>query len=167
LGLRPAPNRLFQMPLCTLLSLLDLSMCFFFHNLGLAPPCVHSGPYQLGSPRPPQSSSPQHDVPTVPLTHNGGFPYSPRIRKRLLITRRSSSGNRLLMERIRPGTSLCDQVVSGRPRPESIVIPASPRFGLKTINTTRIDLRGRVTDCNSRGGFPDEKLMLAGEIEVE
>ena len=42
-----------------------------------------------------------------------------------------------------------------------------PRFGLKTINTTRIDLGGRVADCNSRGGFPDEKLMLAGEIEVE
>jgi hypothetical protein len=40
-------------------------------------------------------------------------------------TPRSSSGNRLLMGGIRPGTSLCDQVVSGRPRQESIVMPAS------------------------------------------
>ena len=32
-------------------------------NLGLAPPYVHGTPYKLGSPRPPQSSSPQHAVP--------------------------------------------------------------------------------------------------------
>ena len=46
---------------------------------GLLPPYVLGTPYKLGSPRPPQSSSPQHAVQGFPLTHNGGFPYTPSI----------------------------------------------------------------------------------------
>jgi len=46
---------------------------------GSPPPCVHGISYQLGRPRPPQSSSTQHPVPGFPLTRNGGFPYVPAI----------------------------------------------------------------------------------------
>jgi len=37
-------------------------------------------------PRPPQSSGPQHAVPSLPLTHKGGIPYTPAHLKQVLIT---------------------------------------------------------------------------------
>ena len=67
-------------------SALFRSKCRLSANLGLAPPYVHGTPYQLAGARPPQSSSPQHAVPGFPLTHNGGFPYTPSHLKRVLIT---------------------------------------------------------------------------------
>jgi len=55
-------------------------------NRGVAPPCVHSGPYQLGCPGPPQSSSPQHPVPGFSLTPKGQSPHTPGQLKRVSIT---------------------------------------------------------------------------------
>ncbi len=47
-------------------------------NLGLAPPCVHSGLYlRPEHPRPRESSGPHHDVPSLPLTHKARIPYVP------------------------------------------------------------------------------------------
>ena len=46
---------------------------------GLLPPYVLGTPYKLGSPRPPQSSSPQHAVPGFSLSHKARFPYTPLI----------------------------------------------------------------------------------------
>jgi hypothetical protein len=53
---------------------------------GLLPLTFTADHTNLGSPRSPQSSSPQHPVPGFPLTHNTRFLYTPPHLKQVLIT---------------------------------------------------------------------------------